>query len=95
MPLDAGMTGFVDRNLESGNLYSSIDEGVIIGDDYHEHLGLGVVSDDSGSWITPNTFRTESTFQYKSELTNFHIGGQMKLGLDLERPLQWPTMNLR
>ena len=74
LPLDAGMTGFVDRNLESGNLYSSIDEGVIIGDDYHEHLGLGVVvSDDSGSWITPNTFRTEGTFQYKSELTNFHI----------------------
>ena len=74
LELDAGMKGFVDRNLESGNLYASIDEGVIVGDDYHKHLGLGsVISDDAASWITPNSFHTEGTFQYKSELTNFHI----------------------
>ena len=74
LELDAGMKGFVDRNLESGNLYTSIDEGVIVGDDYHKHLGLGsVISDDAASWITPNSFHTEGTFQYKSELTNFHI----------------------
>ena len=74
LEIDAGMKGFVDKNLESGTLYESIDEGVIIGDDYHKHLGLGsVVSDDTNSWITPDSFHTEGTFQYKSELTNFHI----------------------
>ena len=74
LSLDAGMQGFVDPDGGVTDLFTQIDEGVIIGDDYHEHFGLGtVLSDDSGSWITPNTFHTEGTFQYKSELTNFHI----------------------
>ena len=74
LEIDAGMLGFVDRNIESGNLYSSIDEGVILGDDYHKHGGQGsVISDDAESWITPNSFHTEGVFQYKAELTNLHI----------------------
>ena len=73
LEIDAGMLGFVDKNLESGALYTQIDEGVIIGDDYHKHLGKGSVISDQDTWITPNTFHTEGLFQYKSELTNFHI----------------------
>ena len=74
LSLDAGMQGFVDASGNTTNLFSQIDEGVFIGDDYHKHLGTAsLVADDSGTWITPNSFHTEGLFQYKSELTNFHI----------------------
>ena len=74
LPIDPSMDNFVGPENQSTNLYTFIDEGVTIGDDYHIHLGQGsVVSDDSGTWITPDSIHTEGLFQYKSELTDFHI----------------------
>ena len=74
LPVDSSMGTFVGPQNQSGNLYTFIDEGVIVGDDYHLHLGQGsVIADDAESWITPRSFHTEGNFQYKSQLTNFHI----------------------
>ena len=74
LALDSGRDRFTGPSRESGNLYTFIDDGVIIGNDYHKHLGQGsVISDDSGTWITPSSVHTEGLFQYKSEVTNFHI----------------------
>jgi len=71
--LDSGMQSFVGPSNEKQNLYTFIDEGVFTGD-YHKPWSQSVLlADDKNSFIHPSGYHTEGIFQYKSELTGFHI----------------------
>jgi hypothetical protein len=60
---------FVNKNLSSGNLYDSIDEGLFTGN-YNEHLNKSNrISDDNASFIQPSSIFTSGTFRYKCEVT--------------------------
>ena len=68
--VDVGLSGFyfVNQSNQSGNLYSSIDEGVFQGN-YHE---LGKISDrysdDIATFIHPSSVYTDGVFRYKCEV---------------------------
>jgi len=73
LDLDSGMQQFVGPSNEKQNLYTFIDEGVFTGD-YHTPFSQSVLlADDANSFIHPSGYHTEGNFQYKSELTDFHI----------------------
>ena len=67
------MGNFVGPDNSSGNLYRFIDEGVFTGD-YDKPFGYSLnISDDTNSFIHPDTYHTEGLFQYKCNLTNFLV----------------------
>lgn len=60
---------FVNKNLSSGNLYQSIDEGIFTGN-YNQHLKTSRrISDDNLSFIQPSSVFTSGTFRYKCEVS--------------------------
>ena len=59
---------FVNKNLSSGNLYQSIDEGIFTGN-YNQNLKQSNrISDDNLSFIQPSSVFTSGTFRYKCEV---------------------------
>ena len=62
---DVSSLGFVDKFLESGNLYQNIDEGVFTGE-YTKHGSLSeLISDDNTNYIQINSTATEGLYNYK------------------------------
>jgi len=60
---------FVDKNLQTNNLYSSIDEGVAIGPYVHSGKNSSLISDEKNSYIQPSSIFTKGDFRYKFEVT--------------------------
>jgi len=61
---------FVNKDLTSGNLYQSVDEGVFTGT-YHVHGEQSTrTTDDRTTYIQPSAIYTEGDFRYKFEVTN-------------------------
>lgn len=60
---------FVDKNLGTGNLYSSINEGVFTGN-YTQNFKNSIrISDEVDSYIQPSSILTDGDFKYKFEVT--------------------------
>lgn len=79
---------FVNKNLSSGNLYQSIDEGIFTGN-YNQHLKLSNrISDDNLSYIQPSSVFTSGTFRYKCEVNKpYHHPSNSFLFLRASAPL--------
>lgn len=60
---------FVDKTLATGNLYSSIDEGVFLGDYTKPFKNSIRIADEKTSYIQPSSILTDGDFRYKFELT--------------------------
>lgn len=60
---------FVNKNLSSGNLYSSIDEGIFTGNYNQNFKTSRRISDDNLSFIQPSSVFTSGTFRYKCEVS--------------------------
>lgn len=60
---------FVDKNLNTNNLYSSIDEGVSLGNYVKEYKTSTRISDEKTSYIQPSSILTDGEFRYKFEVT--------------------------
>lgn len=59
----------VDRLINSGNLYSSIDEGVFTGS-YTKHNGISnLITDEKQTYIQPSSVFTKGDFRYRCEVT--------------------------
>ncbi|NDB59931.1 hypothetical protein EB001_16005, partial [bacterium] len=66
---NSGDNYFVDKYINSGNLYSNIDEGVFTGS-YTKDRGISrIISDDRDSYIQPSSVFTKNNFTYKCEVT--------------------------
>ena len=72
LAIDSDMGEFVGPFLESGNLYTFIDEGIFTGD-YDAADGNSTLVSDETTYIHPDTYKTEGLFQYKCGLTNFRV----------------------
>ena len=72
LPIDAGFGRFVGPQLQNVNLYSLIDEGVYQGV-MRDRGDAMLMSDDSETYINPDTIHTEGLFQYKCGLTNMMV----------------------
>jgi hypothetical protein len=60
---------FVDKTLNTSNLYNSIDEGIYIGN-YSKYGKTGrMIADDKNSYIQPSSIFTSGDFRYKFEVT--------------------------
>ena len=60
---------FVDKNLGTGNLYSSINEGIFTGN-YTQNFKNSIrISDEVDSYIQPSSILTDGDFKYKFEVT--------------------------
>jgi len=68
LSIDAGFGSFIGPFFETSDLWEFVNEGV-----YQGLLVDGgdsiLLSDDSGTYIHPNTFHTEGLFQYKCNIT--------------------------
>lgn len=64
---DIQSQGFVNQNIQSSNLFSSIDEGVFTGS-YIERSSLSTRIDDNTNYIQPSSIATEGTFSYKCDV---------------------------
>ena len=60
---------FVDKNLGTGNLYSSIDEGIFTGNYTQNFKNSTRISDEIDSYIQPSSILTDGDFRYKFEVT--------------------------
>jgi hypothetical protein len=60
---------FVDKNLGSGNLYSSINEGIFVGNYTKNFKNSTRISDEITSYIQPSSIFTDGDFKYKFEVT--------------------------
>lgn len=70
--VDLQMGKFVGPNIESGNLYSFIDEGIFVGD-YDKPFGQSYLIVDDNNYIQPHTYHTAGKFQYKAKVTDIFI----------------------
>jgi hypothetical protein len=62
-------SSFVDKNSNNSNLYTNIDEGVIVGN-FTKHGKNGQnISDEKQSYIHPSSVFTSGDFRYKCEVT--------------------------
>lgn len=60
---------FVDKYVNSGNLYANIDEGVFAGN-YTKHGSSGtLISDERLTYIQPSSVFTKGDFKYKCEIS--------------------------
>ena len=72
LDIDPGYGSFIAVFNDPNNLYSYIDEGVYQG--ILKDRGDSVLlSDDTNSYIHPNTVHTEGLFQYKCALTELYV----------------------
>ena len=73
--IDLNMGKFTGPMTHHGDdpLYSFIDEGVVIGDHDKPFGNSTIIADDHNTFIQPDTFHTDGTFQYKCELSNFSV----------------------
>jgi hypothetical protein len=61
---------FINKDLNTNNLYSYVDEGVFTGDYIrHGSSGSRIISDDHSSYIQPSSVFTKGKFRYKCEIT--------------------------
>lgn len=60
---------FVNKELNSGNLYESIDEGLYIGNYVENNNKSTRISDDANSFIQPSSIYSQGDFNYKIEVT--------------------------
>jgi hypothetical protein len=60
---------FVNKNLGTGNLYSSIDEGIFTGNYTQNFKNSTRISDEIDSYIQPSSIFTDGDFRYKFEVT--------------------------
>ncbi|NBO99633.1 MAG: hypothetical protein EBU90_05840 [Proteobacteria bacterium] len=61
---------FVNKELSSGNIYESINEGLFLGN-YVENSNQSTrISDDVNSFIQPSSIHSEGDFNYKFEVTS-------------------------
>jgi len=60
---------FVDKNLNFNNLYSSIDEGVHVGNYVQAGKNSALISDEKNSYIQPSSVFTKGDFRYKFGVT--------------------------
>ena len=60
---------FVNKNLGTGNLYSSIDEGIFTGNYTQNFKNSKRISDEINSYIQPSSILTDGDFKYKFEVT--------------------------
>lgn len=68
--IDQNNSFFINKDLNTNNLYSYIDEGVFTGDYIrHGSSGSRIISDDNSSYIQPSSIFTKGKFRYKCEIT--------------------------
>jgi len=72
LDIDPGYGSFIAVFNDPNNLYSYIDEGVYQGV-LKDRGDSTLLSDDTNSYIHPNTIHTEGLFQYKCALTELYV----------------------
>ncbi len=60
---------FVDKELDSGNLYQSVDEGLFTGNYVENNNQSTRISDDANAFIQPSSIYSQGDFKYKCEVS--------------------------
>jgi len=104
LPIASGFGGFVSPTKSDQDLYTQIDEGVYNGV-LQDKGDASLVSDDTNTYIIPNTVHTEGFFQYKCQLSNFNVRPEetrlhMRVSAPIENyeskiPPQYTIYNIR